>query len=194
MKQKSKKQLLNKENILIYSGFLLIPTKIPLLWGRSYSGNFSDPRFLIVMGLFVIGIILGLIFKNRDEKIYTKKNLSIIKASDPSFSKKLFLDFVSSIYTRYYSDEKFENLTPFLSDTVISKTNKNFRKKTYDLVSKRISIHTAYEQDTRQYIEVYIYAKYFNNHKKYKVKERWKFHRKAGGKKQWVLYDIFIMN
>ena len=181
MKTKPKNQLSYKKDILIYSGFLLIPTKIPLLWGRSYSGDFSDPRFLIVMGLFVVGIILGLIFKKYNEthgvKHSINKGLAELKKTDPIFSKRVLLIFASAIYKKYYSDEDLKNLIPFfLSDKELLKAQAKIKY----LAIKRIRIQDIWKSYGGFNISVYIYAKYSYNQKKYKVKEKWDFYRNEG--------------
>ena len=179
MKLKSTKQLQSKKNILIYSGFLFIPVKIPLLWGYSFSGGFLSFEFLVTVILVAFGFVFALVSQKRGEKRRVSKDMAKLKNSDPNFSKSLFLDFVAAIYTKYYSNYEFKNLATFLSETEIRTAKKNIGKNIYDVIIKRIRI-SRIEQQNLENIIVIIYAKYSDNQKRYKVKERWVFYRNRG--------------
>jgi len=127
-------------------------------------------------------------------KAKAKRNSSIqadidrLKSYDPNFSKVLFLDFVSSLYNRYYSwkgKKEFKDLWPFLSKNEMSDPkNLNSNQIIDEIVIGSAKISEVNNLESVTGIAVDIEANYtlsLNNKKtRYHVIERWYFNRKRG--------------
>lgn len=119
----------------------------------------------------------------------TDVQISTLKQSDPNFSKYVFLDFVSSIYHRYYSyqgTKDFKLLMPFLSNTekYVAENNVNPNKKFNEIVIGSMNIAEIFTSGNVTGIVVDIEANYTatigSRSTRYIVTERWLFNRKAG--------------
>jgi len=111
-----------------------------------------------------------------------------LKSTDPNFSKILFLDFVSSIFNKYYSwfgTNEFKNLSPFLVPDEMQKSaglRSNQRITEIVIGNMRIS-EINFMQDIIG-IAVDIEANYTKEIQgkktRYVLTERWYFNRKNG--------------
>lgn len=173
--------------------------------GGSYTGSAGFETIIIT--LFVIIIIVSLFKKftsgyefqtssafvvsgDYQEKAQ-KRNLSIsksieeLKERDPDFSKILFLDFVNSLYNKFYSflnQDKVSTLRPFISDSDINKARANYKGKINEIVIGSINIISVNNDNYNDYITVEIDANYTawsnNTANRFLVIERWKLYRK----------------
>ena len=119
---------------------------------------------------------------------HIENDIAMLKATDPNFSKVLFLDFAASIYNKYYSwygNKEFKNLSPYFDDTEIQKSRNLQNKRTVNEIvigSMRISEINNLQHVTG--IAVDVEANYtLNQHgrkTRYSVVERWYFNRNAG--------------
>ncbi len=128
-------------------------------------------------------------YQNRTYTVSNSDNLiKNLKAVDANFSKVLFLEFVSSLYQKYYNyqgNNKISTLKPFLNDNLISDINKRAVKRNINEIvigSMNISAINQYAELTA--ITVDIEANYTVNLNgkgtRYVVSERWLLNRKAG--------------
>ncbi len=123
---------------------------------------------------------------NRNSSI--ESDIANLKTSDPNFSKVLFLDFASSIFTKYYSwkgKNEFKNLAPFLEKTELdSSRNLKNNQSITEIVIGSIKISEINNLQTVTGVAVDIEANYtldINSKKtRYHVIERWYFNRNAG--------------
>ncbi len=123
---------------------------------------------------------------NRSEE--NEREIARLKSYDPNFSKVLFLDFVSSIYNKFYTwygTKDFKNLSPFFSNTEIQSSIHLLNKRTVnEIVIGSIKISEINNLETVTGISVDIEANYTINIQekktRYRVVERWYFNRKAG--------------
>lgn len=114
-----------------------------------------------------------------------ENSINSIKAYDPNFSKTLFLDFASSIFTKYYAlyaKTEFKNLTPFLEDFEIKESNKIIgRQEINEIVIGNIFISEIQVLQDIIGIAVDIDANFTvkinNKSTRYIVTERWYFNR-----------------
>lgn len=127
--------------------------------------------------------------ENKRRKIKrTINNLSKLMLADPNFSQTLFMDFVSSVFTKYKSllgEKEFVNLAPFVSPDDIEYAE-SYPEKVSEVVIGSASITNITIKNNIQNIFVEIDANYTTTCKKdvwtarYAVVEKWKFSRKAG--------------
>ncbi len=127
-------------------------------------------------------------FQNLLKKLNTNQQaLSKFKEIDPNFSEVLFIDFASSVFTKYHSwqgKKEFKNLTPYLSLDLIQKYKKNIvaERKVEELVIGSCSIVNFYP--TSNSIVVEFDANYTlvtkDKRTRYGITERWKFKRNLG--------------
>ena len=112
-----------------------------------------------------------------------------LKTKDPNFSRLLFLDFVSSVYHKYYSNigkKEFKDLVPFLSKHVLEAANRgaNSQRKISEIVIGNINIITVFESQDYTGITVDISSNYTlgvgKKKSRYILTERWLFNRKKG--------------
>jgi predicted lipid-binding transport protein (Tim44 family) len=167
---------------------------------------FSELPPEISIPLVIAIIVIRIIVKNRNKKEKEtisasvgidasvsrthalSNNLISLKSIDPNFSKVLFLDFVSSLYQKYYSwfgTDEFKNLSPFFekSDLEKSAQYKNMQSVNEIVIgSMRIGEINILSHVTG--ISVDIEANYTVNIKdkktRYSVTERWYLNRKSG--------------
>jgi len=127
--------------------------------------------------------LLAKAFVNADSQIAT------LKERDANFSKYVFLDFVNSLYHRYYSyqgSKDFKLLNPFLSNTekfvVENSLNPNLRYNEIVIGSMTISeiIFTNEITGIVVDIDANYTASVAGKNTRYVVTERWLFNRKAG--------------
>lgn len=105
---------------------------------------------------------------------------------DPNFSKVLFLDFVSSLYNKYYSwygKNEFKNLSPYFDISEIQKSQMlRNKQEVNEIVIGSMRISEINLMQSLIGISVDIEANYtFNIHgrkTRYAVVERWYFNRK----------------
>ncbi|NOZ33815.1 MAG: TIM44-like domain-containing protein [Chlorobi bacterium] len=111
-----------------------------------------------------------------------------LKSVDPNFSKVLFLDFVSSIFNKYYTwfgTKEFKNLSPFFGQDEFLKSEslRNNQRITEIVIGNMRVSEINFFQDITG-ISVDIEANYtFETHGKktrYVITERWYFNRKNG--------------
>jgi predicted lipid-binding transport protein (Tim44 family) len=115
-------------------------------------------------------------------------DIQALKSGDPNFSKVLFLDFVSSLYQKYYTwfgKNEFNNLSPYFDSQEIlkSKELKNNQSIT-EIVIGSLRINEINHLQDVTGVAVDIEANYtleINTKKtRYYIYERWYFNRKAG--------------
>lgn len=124
--------------------------------------------------------------KVRNDQIHEK--IEQLKQSDPDFSKVLFLDFVNSLYNKFYTylnENKINTLKPFISESIINDARMSYKGKINEVVIGSINIVLMTSDEINDYITVDIDANYtlWRESKKgtrYLVIERWKFFRKKG--------------
>ncbi len=111
------------------------------------------------------------------------------KRVDANFSKVLFLDFVSSLYHKYYAyfgKPQFSFLTPFLSEKEIAnaQTNNFNKREINEIVIGNMRISDFNNYQTGVAITVDIDANYTvtvnDKRTRYIVTERWLFNRNSG--------------
>jgi len=117
-----------------------------------------------------------------------ERSLDQLIALDPNFSKVLFLDFVSSIYNKYYTwygKNEFKNLSPYFDVSEIQKSQNLRNEQTVNEIvigSMRISEINLMKSIIG--ISVDVEANFTLNIKgrktRYAVVERWYFNRKMG--------------
>ncbi len=125
--------------------------------------------------------------KRRNKKI--EKAIIELKKTDANFSKTLFIDFVASIYTKYYAwqgTRKFNYLVPFFTEFDHAYTKKT--ASTYsEIVIGSINITEVKLNSEVETILVEIQSNYTkktdnvkDNYIRYIVTEKWLFKRKTG--------------
>ena len=127
---------------------------------------------------------------NRRKNKRLEKALNNLKKADPNFSKTVFLDFASSIYTKHklwYGKKEFNNLRSYISNKEYELlTKKPVIYNNTEVVIGSIDISKIYLSAEKQQIVVEIDANYTSTNKQtgknYRkmVVERWLFSRKAG--------------
>ncbi len=112
-----------------------------------------------------------------------------LKLSDPNFSRILFLDFVTSMYYKYYSNfskKEFKDLKPFLSDSVFHDSSNiapNSRSIS-EIVIGNINLNSIFENNAYLSISVDINSNYTlsmgGRNTRFILTERWTLKRKKG--------------
>jgi predicted lipid-binding transport protein (Tim44 family) len=112
-----------------------------------------------------------------------------LKVSDPNFSRVLFLDFVTSMYYKYYSNfskKEFKDLKPFLSDHIYQNSTKlapNSRTIA-EIVIGNINLVSIFENNDYLSITTDINSNYTlvmgGRNTRFILTERWTFNRKKG--------------
>ena len=112
-----------------------------------------------------------------------------LKISDPNFSRVLFLDFVTSIYFKYYSNfskKEFKDLKPFLADNLFQNATKvplNSRSIA-EIVIGNINLVSIFESAAYLSITADINSNYTlimgGRNTRFILTERWTFNRKKG--------------
>jgi len=127
-------------------------------------------------------------FDNRNTTVLnSEQKLNELKAKDSNFSKVLFLEFVSSLYNKYYNyqDKKdFKNLTPFLAEHIINEVNNmKIKRKIDEIVIGSINISNISFLEGITAISVDINANYtvtiYDKSTRFIVTERWLLNRKS---------------
>ncbi len=179
-------------------------------YNRSYSsGNYSTgtpvqvkPVSLVISLLFVIVLII-LLKRLENRQVFTaaptavnraaqqqkiKSGLESLKQSAPNFSGILFLDFVHSLYGKFYSystHPEFSYLSPFLS----AELQQHFRQAQPWTINEVVINGIRWQEINTQDIEIesiclVIDANYTlhlqGKPTRYAVTERWLLHRKKG--------------
>lgn len=112
-----------------------------------------------------------------------------LKTTDPNFSRLLFLDFVSSVYHKYYSylgKKEFKDLKPFLSNRIWDNATKDGynQQDVSEIVIGNISFVAIFESNEYTGITVDINSNYtltiVGKSSRYILTERWLFNRKKG--------------
>lgn len=114
--------------------------------------------------------------------------ISSLKTVDPNFSKVLFLEFVSSLYNKYYAlqgNGQIGTLKPFIADHIVAEVkNRAVKRQINEIVigSIRISGVNMYSQVTAIMVDIDSNFTITINGKstRYVVTERWLMNRKAG--------------
>ena len=113
-------------------------------------------------------------------------NLNKLTDADPNFSQTLFLDFASSVFTKYKSwlgKKEFINLIPFVLPKYVEYAEV-YTKAVSGVVIGSINISNITIKDKTQNVFVEIDANYTVKEKDFSLRmaviEKWKFSRKAG--------------
>lgn len=119
----------------------------------------------------------------------TDDQVEALKEHDPNFSKILFLDFVASLYNRYYSylgKKDLKDIKPFFSEEEMKiASNPNFKNvETSEIVIGNIRIAEIAMYQNFDAVTVEIEANFTmtrnNKSTRYIVVERWLLNRKKG--------------
>ncbi len=123
----------------------------------------------------------------------TEAKIEQLKSSDPNFSKTLFLDFVTSLYYKYYgnySKAEFASIRPFLAQSIFesaARTPANSRRFS-EIVIGNLKIIALFQSSQYASITVDIDSNYTltlgGRNTRYIVTERWLFNRKNGVQSQ----------
>ncbi len=123
----------------------------------------------------------------------TEARIEQLKSSDPNFSKTLFLDFVTSLYFKYYSHytkKEFSNLKPFIAGSIFDSAAKapaNSRNFS-EIVIGNLKIVNIFESSDYTSVTVDIDSNYTlsagGRNTRYVLTERWLFNRKKGVQSQ----------
>lgn len=155
--------------------------------------------FLIFVGvvIFIIYVIiqgaksaLGLdkqTFVSTGMQDLEKSNIDKIKSDDPNFSRIVFIDFVNSLYTKYYhsfgNKKAIDNLKPYISDTGINNAMSR-AEQVHSVVIGSLNIVSSSFNDRKVSITVEIDANYSiksgNKDLSYFALEKWTFVRNRG--------------
>ncbi len=126
---------------------------------------------------------------NRSRQQNSLKNeLDLLKQSDPNFSAILFIDFVHSLYTKFYSystHPEYSYISPFLSTELQQHFEKAAPWTVNEIVINGIRWETISTQGTEtESISLVIDANYTLHQQdkatRYTVTERWLFYRQKG--------------
>lgn len=155
----------------------------------------------------IIIIIVFYYFKNKREKNHTQTvtsaptysnkfnefnnivlSLERLKQRDPDFSRLLFLDFVTSVYHKYYTyigKPDFKNIKPFIADYIWTQVKNNplhTQSVISEIVIGNIDLISIYEDETYTGIVVDIKSNYTKTKAgkstRFVLTERWLFNRK----------------
>lgn len=163
------------------------------------------PPYISIPLIIIILIVYGIYKKRQKGKpkqvvsapTYAVKSHSVeqvarkihsLKASDPNFSRILFLDFVSSLYIKFqaykYTPQKLKTIHPFLDKSIINSFTKKIKSVINEIVIGSINIiQIAQKQDVLQiYVEINAnYTKTTDGKStRYIITEKWLLERKAG--------------
>ncbi len=167
----------NGLGMLIYLIFRVLPPEIsiPLLIGfvlyLMWRNRKSDEDFSLVSE--------PTYFNTMSSVLDVSKQIAQLKAIDPNFSRVLFLDFVSSLYTKFYmyhNDGNLAPLTPFFDKNVLVRDDKIVFKIS-EIVIGNISIEQIYFTSDKVKIAVRFNANmtitYQGRASRYVLEERW---------------------
>ncbi|HES59969.1 MAG TPA: hypothetical protein ENO18_06000, partial [Caldithrix sp.] len=129
-------------------------------------------------------------YQNKSNEYQRAENqIDNLKNSDPNFSKTLFLDFVSSLYNKYYTyfgKSEFKNIKPFLFKNIWDNSTKNINQQSSinEIVIGNINIISVFEGGDYTSIAVDIKSNYTKSiagkSTRHILTERWQFSRKKG--------------
>jgi predicted lipid-binding transport protein (Tim44 family) len=169
-----------------------------------YSTNVSGSTFALIFFiiLFIIILFICIVASSRNKPQVIISNNSVgkkrtkqkinddienLKKRDPDFSRIVFLDFVNSLYHKFYfyhGKPEITNLTPFISETLLKTASANTGINISEVVIGSIDLISVSEQADYDVITVEIDANYALLNKgtnlRYLVFESWKFCRKKG--------------
>jgi len=158
----------------------------------------SIPLVIIVLIIYVISkrkaqknptITSTPTFENRSANIAgTQMSLDSFRQSDPNFSKVLFLEFVSSLFHKFYNlqnSNDYSTITPFVNDNIIQALkNQKVKRQVNEIVIGSLYISNISQMQDIVAITVDLEANYTvtinNNATRYVVTERWLLNRKSG--------------
>jgi predicted RNA-binding Zn-ribbon protein involved in translation (DUF1610 family) len=118
-----------------------------------------------------------------------ENSIEALKTSDPNFSRLLFLDFVSSLYHKYYSfmgKKQLTDVRPFFAENIwnAAASTSSAQQSISEIVIGNISFISVFENEEYAGITVDIHANYTltsaGKSSRYIVTERWMFMRKRG--------------
>jgi ribosomal protein L37AE/L43A len=174
--------------MLIYLLFSLLPPyiSIPLviliviLYGKSQKNSKNYAKQVISTPSFA----------NIDSQIKSiSRQIHDLKIIDPNFSRVLFLDFVSSLFTKFYAYKNnikmLKTISPFLSEQIINSVSHQAQNsKINEIVIGSINIIQITTNDEYTDILLEINANYTssigNKSTRYIVTEKWLLERKNG--------------
>ncbi len=120
---------------------------------------------------------------------FIENKIEELKGADPNFSRLLFLDFVSSVYHKYYSylgKKEFKDLKPFLANYLWDNATKGGlnQQQVSEIVIGNISFVAIFESGDYVGVTVDIKSNYTltagGKSSRYILTERWLFNRKKG--------------
>jgi len=133
-------------------------------------------------------------YENRQKELeYAEISIERLKEEDANFSKIMFLDFVASLYNRYYAligKPEFKNIIPFLSEELIQKGQDSKYKNTEisEIVVGSLSVVSQKVTADKIYFTVEINSNYTQSNVATKMRyintERWMMERSKGVKSQ----------
>ncbi len=118
-----------------------------------------------------------------------EQQLNKLRQHDTAFSRVLFLDFVHSLYHKYYSyrgTDKLQHLTPYFEAAILKEAEKPHYKKQKitEIVVGSLTISDYNESTDKEAIKVTLEANYTNtqDNKSHRhiVRESWLFTRQKG--------------
>jgi len=175
--------------LLIYLIFSLLPPYI------------SIPLVIIIIIIYSISkkkansksskqVVSGQTYYNRNQTgAQSQLQLQQLKAYDPNFSRVLFVDFVNSLYVKFYmfhNDKKeFNTILPFFNKAILDEVIKSNKKiKINEIVIGNIDIELVMRNAENTQITTLISSNYtaIINGKtiRFIVSERWMFERQNG--------------
>ncbi len=124
-------------------------------------------------------------FANQHQKAAAIENLTQL---DPNFSRVVFLDFASLIYTKYYqflgNKKQLATISPFFLNKDLIKQAENQNVKTTEITIGALGIVSIMQDNENTRIFVDVNANYTLENQgsaiRYIVQERWEFRRKNG--------------
>ncbi|EIJ42891.1 hypothetical protein BegalDRAFT_2025 [Beggiatoa alba B18LD] len=182
-------------------------------WGSSSSSIDVDldfGEFIAIILIIIAILIIHYYYQKYDEKRtrrvvsskatkdnltnklqLTDNRLTQVRDRDPSFSRVLFLDFVHSLYHKYYNyrgNEKMQFLSPYLSQGILNEANKPQYKnqRVTEIVVGSLNITEVGEWTNNEGIKVEIEANYTVSYSDKKevyrhiVREAWFLVRQKG--------------
>lgn len=158
----------------------------------------SIPLVIIILIIYIISkrraaknqtVSSGPTIQNRAANISgVDMTLDAFKAQDPNFSKVLFLEFVSSLYHKYYhlqSSGDFSTIAPFVDENIIQVIkNQKIKRNVNEIVIGNLNISNISFLQNLISIVVDIDANYTvsinGKSTRFITTERWLFNRKSG--------------
>ncbi len=129
-------------------------------------------------------------YQNKSSELHQiEAKIERLKISDPNFSRVLFLDFITSIYYKYYSNfskKEFKDLKPFLSENLFQSSIKvaPYSRSINEIVIGNINLESIFENNAYLSITADINSNYTLNmggrNTRFILTERWTFNRKKG--------------